>query len=215
MDMQEGEESLEGITTGGVAGKAWKNSLTTISSKDKHSKLCKIHISTLSQSLLIKKLELISTKIHSTNLKISSKTQFTQTTTVTTATNPKTTFILTLSRISHFTTTTSLLNTNTKATDNPITQTTKKITISGEAIPRLAEISKITKIHFTKIKLAVNKVQSVVDQVLLKISSTITSQKDKLLKIDQKHRKTAAVKDLHIMKFKILKMFLKAMLTLA
>lgn len=213
--MQEEEESLEGIITGGVAGKAWKNSLITISSKDKHLKLCKTHISTSSQSLLIKKLELISTKIPSTNPKISSKIQFTQTTTVTTATNPKATFILTLSRISHFTTTTSLLNTNTKATDNPITGTTKTITISAEAILKLAEISKITKIHFTKVKLAVNKVPSVEDQALLKISSTLTSQKDKLLKIDQKHRKRTAVKDLHIMKFKILKMFLKATLTLA
>ncbi len=35
MDMQEGEESLEGITTGAIAGKAWKNSLITISSKEK------------------------------------------------------------------------------------------------------------------------------------------------------------------------------------
>jgi hypothetical protein len=94
-------------------------------------------------------------------------------------------------------------------------QTTKTITISVEAIPSLAEISKITKIHFTKIKLAVNKGPSVADQVLLKISSTITSQKDKLLKIDQKHRKRAVVKALHIMKFKMLKMFLKATLTLA
>jgi hypothetical protein len=35
MDMQEEEESLEGTTTGAIAGKAWKNSLTTISSKEK------------------------------------------------------------------------------------------------------------------------------------------------------------------------------------
>ena len=61
---------------------------------------------------------------------------------------------------------------------------------SMEGRASMEEILKQGKIHFTKIKAAVNKNSQAEGPVLHKTNSTITLQKDKLQRVVHQHHKT-------------------------